>query len=226
MDTNGTTPFNQRSKDLTDTWEKAIRERKARLLLEQDPVEIELPSGASVLAVRAPLITLLEAGRIPDGLTPFVLDLFVRGNQLEKPEEASDRVMKTIEERWQEYVKTLDAVFVATVAAPVFTAQDPPPEGSLRLADVTLADKIAVFNWCQGVTNYLAAFRVGQDGPAPAVAAESGVPEQDGGGAPGNRPLAEPVAVVADQLSDHDVGPVRRRQDRGSKGSSRQPAQA
>lgn len=218
-----TQKFNQRSTDLTAKWEEAIRQRKADLLLTLAPVEVEMVTMPPVMATRIPLISLVEAGRIPDALTPFVIDLYDKTHDEQKPEEATARRLSLIEERWAEYVKTLNVVWLAAVQAPVFTAANPPPPGELCIDDVALADKIALFNWCQGVTNHLAAFRELKNGAVRLVGDEPSIPEQNTSGTSGDS-QREPVAVVATEHGNNALGQIRRLADELKEGSAGQPA--
>lgn len=195
-------------KDLTAIWEEAIRERQRKALLEGPPLDVPLPSGLKVKAVRVNLLSILEAGRIPDGLTPFVTDLMKLGDEGD-----AGAIDQEIRARWEEWEMTLDAVWVSVVVEPRFTRGASRGEDNLipvRLVEVE--DKVSLFNWCQGVTDHLAAFRETKSGDARPVADESGVPKVHGGGTldGSEHPSGEPVAGVADESSGDVLGTVRR----------------
>lgn len=205
-------------KDLTAIWEEAIRKRQKQALLEAEPFDVPLPSGLHVKAVRANLLSILEAGRIPDALTPFVTDLMQLGDEGDPAE-----IEEEIKKRWEEWEMTLDNVWVSVVVEPRFTTGISHKDNAIPVRLVEISDKIALFNWCQGVTDHLASFRTAADGDARVVVDESGVPEVHAGGTDhgAGHPQGAPVAGLADQPSDDDVGKVRRQPARGSSGKDR-----
>lgn len=185
--------YERRAAELSAAWQERTRQRQVAQVRRLPPVEVELPDGEPVLAVRAPLLPLLEAGRIPDALTPYVLDLLAAGKRGETAAETF------IAERWQEWVTLLDAVWLASVVAPTFTASAVAHDGAIPVRLVSLPDKIALFNWAQGVDDYLDSFRDRSGADARAASAGDDLPGADPGDAPGDRSATGAVAVVADQ---------------------------
>lgn len=204
----------QRAAEIAARWQKKLEERQQADLLSHDPVEVEMPSGDVVLAIRANLLSLLEAGRIPDGLTPFVLDL------MKTPAlEVQESIPSKIEHHWDEYSRMLDNVWISCVVSPPTTSARIPDPGQVWVGKIDLNDKIALFNWAQGVSDHLAAFRDPEAGTLRIVVDESGVSRVDGRTAPRAEPGEAVVAVLADQPSGDDVRPVggraKARNDRG-----------
>lgn len=201
-----------KTKDLTAIWEEAIRKRQAAQMESSPPVVVPLPSGLEVKAVRVNILTLLEIGRIPDAITPFVIDLMDLGDAGD-----ADAIEDEIQKRWEEWVMMLDAVWVAAVVEPLFTKDKAPKTGVINVQFVATPDKIALFNWCQGVTDHLADFRQATFGDARSVADESGVSEvhtsgdsTGDDGAPG-----EQLVGVSAKPGGDVLGPVRRQSTRG-----------
>lgn len=200
---------------LTRIWEEAIKRRKAQELMASSHVTVPLPSGLEVKARRATIRDLVSLGRIPDGLTPFVIELMDLGESGEP--DAADVIEEKIMARVEEWVRVLDQVWMICVVEPTFTRGAARP-GIIPLEYVTIEDKMAFFNWCQGVTDYLISFRTEEKGAARAVDAGEGVSEVHGSGAPGD-PVhsGDGVDIVADQHGGDDVGTVRRRPTRSPK---------
>jgi hypothetical protein len=146
-----------RADELTAKWQARVRERQQAqidVLASAQPVEVNLPSGLQVLAIRAHIISLKEAGRIPDAITPYVLNLLKIGQ-----EQDEKSVQKHIDDTEDDAVKMLDAVWLATVVAPSFTSDLVPEDGSVPMRQVDPIDKVALFNWAQGVEDHLSIFR-------------------------------------------------------------------
>lgn len=216
--------------DLTAIWEKAIRQRINDELVKADSQVVPLPSGLSVKAVRVNIVTLVEAGRIPDALTPFVTELMALGDEGD-----ADTISEEIDRRWEEWLMVLDAVWLAAVAEPVFTKKNAHGPGEIPIGVVDISDKMALYNWCQGVTNYLAPFQLaksedvsaGSDGaPRPVVDKPVDAGVHGGGTRPrAGHPSDQPVDSVPVQPGDDVLGPVRRR-PAGSKGRTNGGAKA
>ena len=208
-----------RAEEISARWREKVLERQSAALLTSDPIEVEMPSGDSVLAIRANLLSLLEAGRIPDGLTPFVTDLM-----RSEPGDIVKTITTKIETNWSEYLRMLDNVWIACVVAPRTSFARIPADGEVSITLIELDDKIALFNWAQGVSDHLAAFRDAKSGALRAVDDQPGDPEVHTSGAPGDSPLREPLAVVADQPSDPDVRAMGGQPSRGNNRGSRRSA--
>jgi hypothetical protein len=209
-----------KTEDLSSIWEEAIKKRQIARLEVSSPERVTLPSGLPVMAVRSPLIVFLEAGRIPDGVTPFVLDLMELGDEGD-----ADAIQETVEERWEEWKMMLDSVWLAAVVKPRFTRGNNKKRGFIPLDLVPISDKISLFNWCQGVTDHLASFRVEALGDARSLVDESGLSEVHSGGAPSGDedPGGGPLVGVAGESGDDGVGTVRRQPTRRT-GPERSPA--
>lgn len=215
----GLNGYEERAAELTARWQQAIRRRQAEAISRMQPVEVELPDGEPVLAIRAPLAWLLEAGRIPDALTPFVLDMMALGQERGTEDVAEELVGR----RQHDFVRLLDAVWLACVVAPRFTLAALPGPDEIALSQVSVADKIALFNWAQGVSDHLASFRAGPGGAARAAPDRQGV-RAGSGDAAGDRSPAGSLAGVADPAGDVDLGEVGRRAPCRDAGGAGQPA--
>lgn len=201
----------KRADELTIKWQERIRARQAEAIAKMKPVEVPLPKGDPVLAVKIPVITLLEAGRIPDGLTPFAIELMRLGNT-QGNDNARAQVQEQIEKRWAEFTQLLEVVWTQAVVAPKATllAYE---EGFVSVSNIEIEDKLALFNWCQGVTDHLADFREKPRVSARVVAAQSSLSKVHPGRASGPGPLrpGDAAAELADQPVDDALGPVRGR---------------
>lgn len=205
--------YASRKAGLTAKWESVVKQRQANALATATPTLVELPSGLEVDAIRVDLLTIWEAGRIPDALTSLVTDMMNAAEQTSA--QAAQNVQAIMEARWEEFDWLLNVVWVAAVVAPEFTlakySQDKTP---VRHVDV--ADRLSFFNWCQGVTDHLAAFRGQTRGSVRPVADEPVVSEVHTGGTPGSNNPGEPLASVANQPGGNDVRPMGGRKAGGT----------
>ena len=208
-----------RKASLSDKWEAAVRQRQATAMLSVEPSHVELPSGLEVDAIRVNLVTIWEAGRIPDALTPLVIDIMKTAKGT-RASAASD-VQKVFEERFHEFSWLLDVIWVAAVTTPEFTLEKYSDTGKIPIRLVDLLDKLSLFNWCQGVTDHLAAFRGASRGPTRPVVDKPVVSEVHSSGAPGDQPSGEPLASVASEPVGDDIRPVGGRKARGSRSTPR-----
>lgn len=211
--------YQARKTGLDSKWEAIIKQRQASALLTVAPTPVELPSGLEVDAIRVTLLTIWEAGRIPDALTPLVIDL-MRTAEVTSAETAQN-VQALMEARFEEFTWLLDVVWVTAVTTPEFTLAKY-SEDKLPVRHVDLLDRLCLFNWCQGVTDHLAAFRGQAGGPVRPVADVPVVSEVHGSGTPGSSDPGAAMVSLANQPGGDDVRPVGGRQARrngGPKGS-------
>ncbi len=144
--------------ELTTAWHARVKERQQSELTQAEAVEVELPGGTPVYALKANVISLLEAGRIPDALTPFVLDLLKAGR-----EQGDVAVTKLLVDGFADWVRLMDAIWLVCVVQPKFVADGTLSDDAIPMRLVDLEDKIAFFNWAQGVPDHLDAFRQSRD---------------------------------------------------------------
>jgi hypothetical protein len=189
-------------------WQERLRARQAEQLAASEPEEVELPSGLTVLAVRADMRVLLEAGKLPDGLTGYTLALLNAGQTSGKAKLAA-----LLTEQLAEWTALMDAMWLASVVDPVFTADAVASDTAIPMRRVDFDDKVAFFNWSNGVSNYLADFR---DAGEPARTASDGESLRPGPGAAGGDQsrdgAADGVAIPAGDVlrRNHRRGKAQR----------------
>jgi hypothetical protein len=142
------------------------------------PVEIVLPSGGTVLAVRPHLLLMYRHKVFPNALTPLIEKLIKNAMGDDGTDENDEFIAKQFEENsveaYDQFMELLNYVWVTAVIDPVFVIDLNAPtsdaiarvqhlpveERTLLPVDaVELDDKLFLFNWCQGVTDDVAAFR-------------------------------------------------------------------
>jgi hypothetical protein len=204
----------------TRAWKNQIQEQVTRLVT---PIEVELPSGNTVLAVRPHLMLMYEQGVFPDALSP-IIDRAVRAASQGGIDNYEQSVMEEFQnkahEAMQKYLALLNHVWCFAVIDPVFVmdlnnipadalarVQQLPPDERMAfpVASVTLEDKTFFFNWCQGVDEDIATFRERFAERVEAVS-ESQAVEHAASGTPGVESEGGQLAGLADQRGDVPLG--------------------
>lgn len=187
------------SRSRTSEWLSYIQAQTVNYVT---PVELELPSGIHILAIRPPLLVMMQNGMIPDALTPLV-DEMIKAAMEGGEQGAAEKLTQGIEENPLEtvnkFVSLMDHVWINAVIDPVFVLDESniPFSARARLEKLPLAERVAIpmrrvdmndkmffFAWAQGVDQDLKSFR--EQPPIPVEVA----PQVQGlgshpGGAPG-----------------------------------------
>lgn len=157
-------------------WRQQLQAQVQRYVV---PVEVPLPSGQEVLAVRPHLLMMYQEGMIPNALTPVVSKLIqaATNNGPEGGEEFIEKEFKEdTAEAYTKFTALLDFVWVTAVIDPIFVLdlKNIPLDAKRRIEQlpeeerassifpvsrVSLDDKLYFFNWCQGVDEDIATFR-------------------------------------------------------------------
>lgn len=234
------------ARPLAEIWKERARAKQQQ---EKSGVMLELPSGAPVRVLRVPLVLLLQRGRIPDALTPIVQRYIKEIKDIEKgeepPEEKREAEMALVKadvdnnevEAYNNFLTILDFVVQTAVIEPRFCRREdahafvPTPDQPEPLfldwglqgepPDIDDADKLFVYQFCQGVDQTVEEFFRRQ------ANALGVLPDRQ------DVPLSTEGTVRADELNRHlvglpdrpgsvDVGQLHRRQNPRDEGSSPQ----
>ena len=175
--------------DVGAAWRKRQKEIHAA---RATPIELELPSGITVMAIRAPMKWLVSFGRVPDQLLPRVEEMInlIEANDPKSIEERlTDQLNESPETEWAKFNNLMDGCWFASVTYPEFT-NDPVNVGPMikdketkeefpsppyYIGDVDYFDKMYLFQWCQGVDEDVEAFFLRQEQIVGAVENGEGV---------------------------------------------------
>jgi hypothetical protein len=147
------------SSSLADQWRRYLAAQRRQTAVV---VDLVLPSGMTVRAMRPNLLQLLGTGRIPDALAAPVHELIalgaVAGGDAQVATELRRRSDADPVGFGSQFLAILDAVWLAAVVEPRFVADHPGggPETeadaeALPLGQVDVDDKSYLFVWAQGV---------------------------------------------------------------------------
>lgn len=141
-------------RDLAAEW-RAFLASDAANALAAEPQEVRLPSGLSVRVRDVSLFRLFELGKVPDALTAIVFG-FVDAAEGKPEDQSREAIRALIEARWSDYVRLIDFVWMQAVVEPRFaeTHRQAIETGAIPLARVSIEDRTAVFNYCQGMGAY------------------------------------------------------------------------
>ena len=122
-------------------------------------VELTLPTGNKVKAVRIPLLLLLQQGAIPDALTQIV-STFISGIQGGDSQKAAAVFEASFAEGGDavgaalKWIDLINFVCVNCIVTPRFVLKQEeadPPNGVFWIASMNFYDKQWLFSWAQGV---------------------------------------------------------------------------
>jgi len=148
------------------------------------PHELTLPSGKTVLVRTPDVLTMtMRGGLIPDVLTPLIEKYVFEKEQIIARANATDQPPGDRLKHYAEFMKCVDIVAVGACVNPVLRFT--PKKGELAIDRLTVADRLAIYMWAEGLTAPLAAF------PARADGEDALLPAVDRGA--GDEPAAEPV---------------------------------
>lgn len=209
---------------ITDAWRRMFKAKQQQRTI---PVQLLLPSGMPVAAVRLPVRHLIEYGNIPDPLTNAVrefADLIEgeRRGETSVAETLADQFNENPEASWNRWMRVIDGVFIACVSQPSFTDDDRQADleqGPFPVADVDYFDKLYVYQWAQGVDQSVADFLREQGTVMGNLANGEGVPLSSEPILRIERRGGRMVGVV-DRPSDVDVGYDGGAMDAGDSGGS------
>lgn len=142
---------------------------------EDAPHDLTLPSG-KVVQVRTPdVLTMAKNGLIPDALTPIVEQyIFEREKTLARVN-ATDQAPGSRLKAYADYMRYVDVMCVGACVSP--TVRFAPKRGEMAVDRLSVADRIAIWMWAEGLARELAPFPDGAGG------ADAGVsPVADGAG--------------------------------------------
>ena len=192
--------------ELSSLWHARVKARQEAQFTSGAPVRVDLPGGTPVMAIRANVLSLFEAGRIPDAITPFVLDLLKAGR-----EKGEGAVTKLLTDGYADWVRLMDSVWLTSVREPAFVPDGTLSDDAIPMRLVPIEDKIAFFNWANGVPDYLDAFRQPGDD---ARASHDGEGVRDSSGPDvGSGPLAGTVTRLPVDAGNVLRGPRGRKQN-------------
>lgn len=205
---------------ITDAWRRMF---KAKQQQRTTPVQLYLPSGMPVTAVRLPVRHLIEYGNIPDPLTNAVrefADLIEgeRRGEYSVAETLADQFNENPEASWNRWMRVIDGVFIACVSQPSFTDDDRQADlevGPFPVADVDYFDKLYVYQWAQGVDQSVADFLREQSATMGSLANGEGIPLSSEPILRIERRGGRMVGIV-DRSSDVDLGNDGRAMDAGN----------
>jgi hypothetical protein len=167
------------TRDYAAEWKAAIA-ADAEARSAAAPVEVRLPSGLRVLAREIGLHQLFDLGKVPDALTPIVFG-YVDAAEGKGGEQAVAAVKELIDSRWADFVAVVDFVWMQAVVEPRFarTTAEAIKSGAISLQKVGIADRIALFNYCQGMGAYRQADDAKEGEPATVGAAVASFRDQE-----------------------------------------------
>jgi hypothetical protein len=162
----------------TEAWRQHLQAQINQLVV---PVDLTLPSGVSVLAVRPHLLLMYRHNVFPNFLTPLVEKLIQSAK--DDDDGAEEFIEHKIEteavQAYNEFMALLDYVWVTAIVDPIFVLDlKNPGDAALKRVEhlpleeqvdalipvdaVDLEDKLYFFNWCQGSSDDIATFRIRQ----------------------------------------------------------------
>lgn len=201
----GVSPEVKPTVNRTEAWRKQLQTQINHLVV---PVEVAMPSGASVLAVRPHLLLMYRQGVFPNAITPLIEKLIQSAK--DDGDGGADFIEQKIEteavEAYNQFMMLLDYVWVTAIIDPIFVLdlRSPGEDALKRVAHlpveeqiesifpvdaVELEDKLYFFNWCQGSSDDIATFRIRQAERMAAMEKKQGL-DNPASGADGVRPQA------------------------------------
>lgn len=152
--------------------------------------ELTLPTGKRVLVRHPDVIDLARQGLIPNHLTPIVEEfIFDRQRRFEQAQQALKKPGERIK-GLVEFYQFADVVAVAACVEPRFTLAAEASDGALPIKRLRDVEKLAIWQWSEGLAAGMATFPAGADG------ADGELPAVDGGAGP------EPAPEPADRPDD------------------------
>lgn len=139
-------------------------------------IPLTLPSGIEILAKKVSLFDLFTAGKLPDSLSGVISEMIRSASQRSGKAPQVDsgaleqRMMADLLKDPSQMFALYDEVLIAAGIEPRFVRTVTNEETEVNVADVDMADKQFVWNWCQGgeVAQAAAAFRAESGGAVPA----------------------------------------------------------
>lgn len=152
---------------------------------DESTEELTLPTGKRVVVRHPDVIDLAKQGLIPNHLTPIVEEfIFDRQRRFEQAKEAlkkpGERIKGLIE-----FYQFADVVAVAACVEPRFTLATEASDGALPIKRLRDTEKMAIWQWSEGLAAGMATFPAGADG------ADGELSAVDGGAGP--EPAPEPA---------------------------------
>ena len=181
----------------TKVWREHLQAQINQLVVA---VDVLLPSGVSVLAVRPHLLLMYKNNVFPNALTPLIERLIKSATADDATEEIIGQKIETeAAEAYAQFMSLLDHAWVSAVVDPVFVLDinNPGPLAiervrKLGVADeeiqnflipidaVSLEDKLYFFNWCQGSSDDVETFRERQTSLMEALEKKQGLDNNAG----------------------------------------------
>lgn len=156
---------------------------------EPDPEELTLPSGKKVLVRMPDLLVMAKAGLIPDALSPIVESfIFDKEGTIAKINDTNKPPGSRLAD-YSQYMKYVDVLVVGACVAPV--VRFAPKAGELHPDQIATPDRIAIWQWAEGLPTALAAFLAGGEGQ------DAGVPSLADGEEPESAPERDDRPHVA-----------------------------
>lgn len=142
------------STTLADQWRRYLIQQRRQTAVV---VDLVLPSGMTVRAMRPNLLQLLGTGRIPDALAAPVQELIALGAVAGGDDQIASELRRRSDADpvgfGAQFLAILDAVWLAAVVEPRFAAdaQAEADAEAIPLGQVDVDDKSFLFIWAQGV---------------------------------------------------------------------------
>lgn len=153
------------------------------------PLDLTLPSG-KVVQVRQPdALLMAKQGLIPDSLTPIVEAFIFEKEKTLSRANAADQPPGARLKAYADYMRYVDVICVGACVNPVLRFA--PKRGELAPDRLSIADRIHIWKWAEGLVGELAPF------PAGAGGEDAGVSTVDGGEADVPAERAHSVALPA-----------------------------
>lgn len=191
-------------------------------------VELTLPTGKQIKAIRIPLVMLMQQGAIPDSISHLVSQ-FIEGIEGGDPKKTEEALLKSFQEGGdmiasaQRWIELINFVCVNCIATPRFVMEQKdakPEKGIFWIAQMNFYDKQYVFQWAQGVDRSVREFLQEQ------TDAMGASPYGEGVRLTTEQLLAsgdarEFMVLVSDQPGGVAVGPIHSGEDRRDDGNPR-----
>lgn len=211
---------------LARQWGKDAKQRK---LDRATPHRLDLPSGKTVQAIKAPMRWLYKHNMIPDHLTARVqemIDLITSADPKYVQSEMEKEFERDTEGAFAKWHDLMDACWMACVVNPKFTEDEAFAESEEEpfwVGEVDYLDKLYLYQWVEGVDLSVEEFLHQQAEIVGALQNGEGVQLSPTSDLRVDR-YGRPLAGDPGRPGGDDVRDVRAGADRGTSRKTRQPA--
>jgi len=164
---------------IQESWRRHAQKKEQERTL---PIELELPSGLRVMAIRASVRWLWRHQRIPNPLLVHVEEMIALIESAD-PDAVEKKMTAELEEdadkAFSKWLDILNACWIACVTEPSFTddpSRDEATEPPYSVRDVEYFDKMYLYQWAQGVDQSIIDFFQQQAAALAGLADGEGIP--------------------------------------------------